>query len=127
MKRAAAWSRLLVPVAGLMGLSGVAIAAAGAHLAGGDLARTAAEFLLIHAAVVLALVSSEKSSSQEPGLLAAAGILAFGASLFGFDLAFAAFKNIRPLPFAAPVGGFGMLIGWLLVVVIGARACFRQR
>ncbi len=127
MKRATAWSTLLVSIAGLMGLSGVAIAAAGAHLAGGDLARTSAEFLLTHAAVVLALAGTGRPAAEEPGLLAAAGVLAFGASLFGFDLAFAAFKGIRPLPFAAPVGGFGMIIGWLLIVVIGGRGYFRQQ
>ncbi len=120
------WASVLVVVAGLMGSAGVAIAAAGVHLAGGDSARIAAEFLLIHAAVILAASGSVQSGSAGTGMLIAAGVLALSASLFSADLALAALGGLRPLPVAAPVGGFGMIAGWLLFVVAGCRRFFRK-
>ena len=120
------WTSALVVTAGLMGSAGVAIAAAGAHLGGGDPARMAAEFLLIHAGVVLAATSSAVSGSEQTGLLVAATVLALSTSLFSADLALAALGGLRPLPLAAPVGGFGMIAGWLLLVVDGCRRLFRK-
>ena len=98
-------------VAGLMGASGVIVAAAGTHLGGGDLARTASEFLMVHAVAVIAAggVALQRPSAL---LAIAVGLLAAGAILFGGELALAALADWRPLPLAAPVGGLCLIGGW---------------
>lgn len=108
-----------------MGCAGVAVAAAGAHLQGGDTARIAAEFLLVHGAAVFAMASVDGSRRGQVGVLLAAGVLAVSASLFGADLALASLAGLRPLPAAAPIGGVGMVLGWLLLALAGFRQFLR--
>ena len=49
--------RLLIVLAGLSGLAGVALSAAGAHATGGSNLEIAGRFLLIHAAALVGLFS----------------------------------------------------------------------
>lgn len=127
MNTKAKWASVLVVIAGMMGLAGVMTAAAGTHLAAGDTARIAADFLLIHAAVILAASNSVQAGWSGTAMLMAASVLALGASVFGADLALASLGGIRPFPLAAPLGGFGMIAGWLLVMVAGCRQFFGTR
>ena len=107
-----------------MGAAGVMIAAAGAHGGGGDLSRTAAEFLLIHAGVVVAVTAAARSVFHAGGwiVLVAASVLAAGTIAFSADLAILALLTARPFPAAAPIGGLGMVAGWLLIGVGALRA-----
>jgi uncharacterized membrane protein YgdD (TMEM256/DUF423 family) len=110
-------SHALIVVAGLMGAAGVALAAAGAHLGGGNL-TTAATFLLIHAAAVTAI-------ALQPGgrLFLLAGILlSAGACLFAGDLALRVWGAGRVFPMAAPAGGMGMIAGWLCLSLAAVTA-----
>lgn len=102
------WNTILVVVAGLMGASGVALAAAGAHAGGANLA-TAATFLLIHAAAVTAIGLHGGGAFFS----FAASLLALGACLFAADLSVRVWGAARLFPMAAPAGGFGMIAGWL--------------
>ena len=105
-------------VAALMGAGGVIVAAAGAHLGGGESSRIAADFLLIHAGTIIGLCGvSLAGLSASCGLLIAGTILAVGATMFGVDLALASLVDLRPFPLAAPIGGFGMIVGWLAIGV----------
>jgi uncharacterized membrane protein YgdD (TMEM256/DUF423 family) len=101
--------RLLATLAALMGAAGVALAAAGEHAAGGEFARTAALFLILHAAALLAA-----SAHRATRALTIAGFaLGFGAILFAGDLSSRAFLGGRLFPFAAPIGGTVMILAWL--------------
>ena len=52
--------------------------------------------------------------------LAAASILLGGGILFCTDLSFRAFAAHRLFPFAAPIGGTLMIIGWALAAATAA-------
>ena len=109
---------------GLMGGAGVMIGAAGAHVGGGDLARTAADFLMIHAAVILAASTLAALRRGADLLLGTAlGFLTVGSILFSGELALSGLAGWRPLPLAAPMGGLCLIGGWLALTVFGVRAC----
>jgi uncharacterized membrane protein YgdD (TMEM256/DUF423 family) len=110
--------RLLAVLAALMGAAGVALAAAGEHAAGGEFARTAALFLILHAAALLA-ASAHRATR---GLSVAGFALAVGAILFAADLTSRAFTGGRLFPFAAPIGGSLMILAWLALAAVFAFA-----
>jgi uncharacterized membrane protein YgdD (TMEM256/DUF423 family) len=103
---------VLAVCAALMGAAGVGLAALAAHQNGGDLGRTAALFLLLHAAACLAVAAHARLTFSRA--VAAVGfVMAAGASLFAADLARSAFAGERLFPFAAPIGGSTMILAWL--------------
>lgn len=110
------WSALLVAAAGLMGASGVALAAWAAHRSGGDTLMTAASFLILHAGPVAAIGLATGGART----LAPATALAIGATLFSGDLALRLIANVKPWANAAPTGGVILIIGWLGLAVAGA-------
>ena len=91
-----------------------------------SLARTASEFLLLHAAAVVAGSGVALAIGRTSSLLVAAlGLLTLGAALFGGELALAGLAAWRPLPLAAPTGGLCMIAGWLGLAVWAASAGLR--
>jgi uncharacterized membrane protein YgdD (TMEM256/DUF423 family) len=110
--------RGLAALASLMGAAGVALAAAGEHAAGGEFARTASLFLILHAAALLA-ISAHRASR---GLTIAGFALGSGAILFAADLTSRAFLSARLFPFAAPIGGSVMILAWLALALVFALA-----
>jgi uncharacterized membrane protein YgdD (TMEM256/DUF423 family) len=114
-------------LAAFMGAGGVALAAAAAHKEGGDLARTASYFLILHAAALLAVTACAAVVSPRRtlanALLAAGAALAFGTVIFSADIASRAFEGSRLFPMAAPIGGSLMILAWLAlaaVFIVGA-------
>lgn len=109
----------LVLAGGLCGAAGVALSAAAAHL-GGAFTATVASFLLAHAAVLLAvgLVGGNRIL-RIGGFVLLAGLVLFCGDLLARD-----FLGGRLLPFAAPVGGTLLILGWL---VVAASAFARPR
>jgi len=105
--------RFLVVLAALMGASGVALAAAGTHVGGGELARTASLFLILHAAALIAVCAHR--AGPWPTLAGLA--LAAGAILFSADLAARAFLGAKLFPYAAPTGGSLMILSWLALAL----------
>lgn len=117
------WPAAFLACAGLMGAAGVGIAAAGDHLAGGDLARTSSSFLLVHAGAVAA--GSCWALARPRGLaLLAIGLvlLTGGAVLFSGELVAAALAEWHPVPLAAPVGGLCLIAGWVTLALAGLVA-----
>jgi uncharacterized membrane protein YgdD (TMEM256/DUF423 family) len=116
---------ILATVASLLGAAGVALAAGGAHEGGGELARTGAFFLLLHAAAGLALAAHVRLDDGQARALVAAGFaMQAGVALFSAELAMRAFTDDRIFAFAAPIGGSIMLLSWLglaLIFAIGVR------
>lgn len=110
--------RVLVALAGLCGLLGVALSAAAAHREGGETLRTAAYFLLFHAPLVVGLAALAGSGMVNRKLARLAAVAALvGLALFSGDLAMRALAGVPLFPYAAPSGGFALMGGWLLVAV----------
>jgi len=112
-------NRPLLAAAGFCGALGVAVAAAASHRADQNLG-IAGNFLLFHAPALIGL-----------GLLAgnriaiiAGWVLVAALILFAGDLASLSQLGHGLFPLAAPLGGTGLIVGWLLVV---AAAVFAPR
>src|SRR5215211_2412424 len=118
--------RALAGIASLAGLAGVALSAAAAHSPGGPLLDTAARFLLIHAAALLAVAALVGSGSVAPRLGSVAGLVVlFGLALFCGDLVRRAYAGVALFPMAAPAGGLLLMAGWVLIAfaaLLGARS-----
>jgi len=109
--------RILIALASLSGLLGVALSAAAAHITGGNLA-TAAQFLLFHAPALLALVALIVAGAVNPMLGQIAGyLLVLGLVLFCGDLSRRAFSGVALFPRAAPAGGILLIMSWALTAL----------
>lgn len=103
--------RPLIAAAGLIGALGVATAAYASH-GGNEMLGIAANFLLLHAPALIAI-------GVLPGrpFRASGGVILLGVLLFAGDLAMRALQDHPLFPFAAPVGGGLMILGWLGLAV----------
>lgn len=117
--------------AGVLGLTGVALGALGAHALRDTLAQqgtqhaweTAAHYQLVHALALLgAAVWLQLPTPPAAGLMLWAarawslGILLFSGSLYG--LALGGPRFLGPI---TPLGGIAFLVGWGLVIVAGLQ------
>jgi len=110
--------RALILLAGVMGASGVILAALSAH--GGDASQltAASSMLLLHASSVLAAAVMAERGIVHTRIGISAGFgFAAGAALFATDLVWRQYLGHRLFPFAAPAGGTLLLTSWLLVAV----------
>ena len=117
----------MVFLAGLMGASGIILAAGGAHAAPGAGLDSAGYMLLFHAVAVL----SGAALLQQGVLLwplAFAALVAWllGAALFSGDIALRAFAEHRFFPMAAPTGGIILIAAWLLFAAAAIGALLRS-
>ena len=118
-----ATTRWITLAAGLLGLTGVALGAFGAHAlkdqltASGHLEtwRTAVLYQLLHAVALLALAgwrTGESDSDRRTALCWVTGTVLFSGSLYWLSLG-----GPRWLGPITPLGGLALLTGWLLLVV----------
>ncbi|AIC28612.1 MULTISPECIES: DUF423 domain-containing protein [Rhizobium] len=108
--------------AGLFGVAGVALAAVAAHGGGqASLAASASAMCLAHAPALLALAfgTTRLKTAWLAGFLMIVGTL-----LFAGDLVSLRFAGSGLFPYAAPTGGWAMMLGWLAVA---AGAVLRVR
>jgi uncharacterized membrane protein YgdD (TMEM256/DUF423 family) len=113
----------LIVLAGLMGASGIALAAAGAHAATNAGLDSAAYMLLFHAAALLggaALV--QQGLLWRPLMLAVLVAWVVGAALFSGDIALRAFAGHRLFAMAAPTGGIILIAAWLALAAAAIGA-----
>ncbi len=118
---------ILIALAGLMGAGGIALAAAGAHMAPGAGLDSAAYMLLFHAAAVVggaALV--QQSVLWRPLALVVLAAWVLGAVLFSGDIAMRAFTAHRLFPMAAPSGGMILICAWLALTAAAIVAMVRS-
>jgi uncharacterized membrane protein YgdD (TMEM256/DUF423 family) len=119
--------RVLVGLAALAGLLGVALSAAAAHAAGGANLETAARFLLVHAAALLGIAALIGLGVVAPGVGRAGALaLIIGLALFCGDLSARALWSTPLFPRAAPTGGFLLMLGWALVALAAMFRVFRS-
>lgn len=96
----------------LCGAVGVALAARGSHTADGNIS-IAANFLMLHASALLVIGFIARGRVT----VAAGWVLLAGLLLFSGDLV-ARSTMAQPLfPLAAPIGGIGLIGGWLLLAL----------
>jgi uncharacterized membrane protein YgdD (TMEM256/DUF423 family) len=112
-------SRIFIGIASLLGLTGVAIGAFGAHglaavlEANGRAATfdTATQYHLIHA---LALLAAAWLDEQHPGQWTrrAGWLFILGTIVFSGSLYILAIFNLRFMGAVAPIGGVALIAGW---------------
>ena len=114
--------KLYITIAGLLGATGVAAGAFGAHALQASISperiaawETAAQYHLIHAAVILALALGSQLGGSRwrlPMMGFTAGVLLFSFSLYALVL-----TDITGLAMITPVGGLLLMLSWLMVAV----------
>lgn len=110
-------TRIHLALGALFGAAGVALLAAGAHVAG-SLVTTAAQMLLFHAPAIMAAAVARKSGFLEsrvaqPGL----ALMMVGVAVFSGDLAMREFAGTRLFAMAAPVGGAMTIASWVMLAL----------
>jgi uncharacterized membrane protein YgdD (TMEM256/DUF423 family) len=110
--------RALTGVAGLMGATGVVLAAMSAHQPDASRLGAASSMLLFHATAVIGavLLMDRALIHRTTGTLAACSFVA-GAALFGGDLTLRQFAGHSLFPMAAPTGGTLLILGWLTLTL----------
>lgn len=99
-------------LSGALGAGGVALAAAATHTGATQLLGNASAMCLAHAPVLLGIhVGWERIKTAAP----AAILLGLGTALFAGDLVSRHFTETSLFPMAAPAGGLGMILGWLVL------------
>ncbi|CCE96809.1 DUF423 domain-containing protein [Sinorhizobium fredii] len=101
-------------IAGLMGVFGVAAAAAASHGTDPRLLGGASAMCLAHAP---ALVALHAGWAHFRTAAASALLLAAGTAVFAADLALRHFLGHGLFPMSAPLGGLMMMGGWLAVAM----------
>jgi uncharacterized membrane protein YgdD (TMEM256/DUF423 family) len=120
-------SPVLILLAGLMGASGVMLAAAAAHGKSGMGLDGAGYLLLFHAVAVLsgvALLQQDLLSRPLAVLVLSGWVL--GSALFAGDLALRAFVGHRLFPMAAPTGGLILILAWIALAGVAILALVRS-
>jgi uncharacterized membrane protein YgdD (TMEM256/DUF423 family) len=118
---------ILAALAALMGAAGGALAAAGVHANGGELALRGAQFLILHACAALAIAAfAGLATAPRRALVIVGFVMEAGATLFAAELASHAFTGERIFPFAAPIGGTTLILAWVALAIVFAVAARRE-
>ncbi len=116
-------SKILILLAGLMGATGVTLAAAAAHVAQAASLDSAAYMLLFHAAALLGGTAFlDRAILWRPALLLALAGFVAGSVLFASDIGLRALAGHPLFPMAAPTGGTLLIAAWLVLAVAGIAA-----
>jgi uncharacterized membrane protein YgdD (TMEM256/DUF423 family) len=115
MKQGGVWARLLLGGAGVVGAIGVAAAAGASHAGESRNIAAISAVCLAHGPALLALGLAGRGR-----VLGVAGaLLGLGAALFVLDLGIREWTGQGAFPGAAPLGGMGMIAGWVVVALAG--------
>lgn len=122
-------------IIGLLGASGVALGAFGAHALHDNLVargmleawKTAVSYHLTHTAALLAVTLWLQGRPQKsPRLAGAAWAWILGVGLFSGSLYALALGGPRWLGPVTPLGGLAFIVGWGLVMVEGLKSPVRS-
>ena len=114
MKACDTIARITVFLAGLLGATGIGLAAAANHLDDPRSFSAAATVCLANAPALIGLYAVRPSLRFAP---LAALVIAFGALLFTADMLLRHFYGLPVFAMAAPTGGIMQIAGWLIVAV----------
>jgi uncharacterized membrane protein YgdD (TMEM256/DUF423 family) len=109
---------ILRKIASVLGASGVAIGALGAHALKETLTKrgtlasfqTGVTYHIFHALAILSLSNADKSQTLA-GKLMATGTLFFSGSIYGLSLGYGPRPLLGPI---TPIGGLLMIGGWIV-------------
>lgn len=125
--------RVIFLLAGLAGALGVAMGAAASHGLESSMTAqaigwvdTASRYLLWHAPI-LALCGILILRTGSRLFALSAGLHALGLTLFSGMLLVRAFWGIDSLSFLIPIGGSGLILGWVFFALAGLRADFSRK
>ncbi|MGB3027367.1 DUF423 domain-containing protein [Paradevosia shaoguanensis] len=107
------YGRIALGLGGLIGGAGVALAAAASHVGDEHLLGAASTICLAHGPALLALGLHGLPTRV---LRVAATLLGVGTLLFVGDLITRYFTGSGLFPGAAPIGGVGLIGGWIAIV-----------
>lgn len=107
-------ARFTLFMAGVIGASGIGLAAAANHLDDPRSFSAAATVCLANAPALIGLYAVRGTLRFAP---LAALIIVVGVTLFTGDLLLRHFLGERIFPMAAPTGGIAMILGWLVIAV----------
>ncbi len=112
-------ARTQIIIAGISGLSAVALGAFGAHglkkiLSPENLEiyKTGISYHLIHSVVLLAIALNTAYDFTTSFLFFVAGILLFSFSLYAYSI-----SGIKLFAIITPFGGVSLIIGWLMLII----------
>lgn len=106
-------------LSGILGCAGVALAAAATHTGATYMLGNASAMCLAHAPILLGLyLGWDRIKTAAPVAI----LLGLGTLLFAGDLVARNFTSSGAFPMAAPIGGIGMIFGWL---ALAAAAFFK--
>lgn len=113
--------RIPIVLAGVMGATGVILAAASAHQPDASRLASASSMLLFHAAAILGTVALTERGTLHPrlGLVSAFGFV-IATSLFAGDLTMRQYVGHGLFPMAAPTGGTLLIASWIALAVSAA-------
>lgn len=118
---------MLIVFAGLMGASGITLAAVGAHAVPDVGLDRAASLLLFHAAALLGGAALlQLGMLWRPLLLAVLIAWVVGAVLFSGDIALRAFSGHRLFAMAAPTGGIILIAAWVALAAAAVAALLHR-
>lgn len=122
MKATTGTGRIWLMLAALSGLAAVGFGAFGAHGVADPKARewlaTGAHYQLVHAAAAMVAILLQGQGRWTSG---AAPAFVIGAAVFAGTLYAMALGAPRVLGAVTPIGGLGMMVGWLLLAVGALR------
>jgi uncharacterized membrane protein YgdD (TMEM256/DUF423 family) len=123
------YALILACAAALLGGAGVALAALSTHAEGGELGRTAAQFLILHAGALVGVTAHARIADRltARALLGTGAALAIGTLIFSAELTARAFAGTRLFPLAAPVGGSLMILSWISLSLVFAVGVTREQ
>jgi uncharacterized membrane protein YgdD (TMEM256/DUF423 family) len=121
--------RRWLAIAGLGGLSSVAMGALATHLVDDaqatDLLRTGALYGMVHATVLIALIGVAQGREPRRGAAVVAGwSFGVGIMLFSGSLFVRALTGMTQISWATPIGGAALMLGW---TALGFPAFRRRR
>ncbi len=106
---------IILGIAALWGLAGVIMLAAGSHPPQVGLLATGGQFLLFHAAVVLALLNSQLLAGWRRAVPIALWLT--GSGLFALEIVLHVVTGVAAFGLLAPIGGGLAILGWLVLAV----------
>ena len=112
-------SRLSIAAGGVAGAVGVMAAAAASHMGESRNLAAIAAICLAHGPALLALGLAAPTGRL---FRVAAACLAVGTLIFAADLGMREWQGVSLFPGAAPLGGVGMIGGWIFVILAGFLA-----
>jgi uncharacterized membrane protein YgdD (TMEM256/DUF423 family) len=111
----------IAAAAALLGAAGVVLGSVAAHRIPDASLALAANYLIMHAATVIAIAAwSVRSESGGTLWRSSARVMLLGAALFCGDIAARKIGGFGLFPMAAPTGGIALILGWVLAAIAAA-------